>query len=245
MAKRSYKKSSRCPEPFNTLIDIAGAITMGAIADHMEKKHRYTARGKINPYAVSAIGIGSGRLRTTEDLLRTGAVLGAAGSFDVDPVRNVPQKYYIPDDPVFDEIKETKVNNNRYAWRMNCEDGSPYGISPFDYETRNEYNLALEKARGGEDQIKQPQSRAAEQPKEKQMHIGTPFLCCRISRLDNGANEYYLTEDASIQVGSQIAVQTDTGYAEGIVIGIKKLSEMSPEELPSESMWIITEATEE
>ena len=245
MAKRSYKKSSRCPEPFNTLIDIAGAVAMGAIADHMEKKHRYTARGKINPYAVSAMGIGTGRLRTTNDLLRTGAMLGAAGAFDADSSHPTAQKYYVPDDPVFSEIKETKVNDNRYAWRMNCEDGAPYGISPFDYETRDEYNIALSKVRDGDAQELESTSVPVEPPKETQRHFGTPFLCCRISRLDNGANEYYLTEDSSIQIGAQIAVQTDTGYAEGIVIGIKKLSDMSADELPSDSMWVITEATEE
>lgn len=35
MAKR--KKRSKCPEPFNTLIDIAAGATMHAIADKMEK----------------------------------------------------------------------------------------------------------------------------------------------------------------------------------------------------------------
>lgn len=218
---------------------------MGAIADHMEKKHRYTARGKINPYAVSAMGIGTGRLRTTNDLLRTGAMLGAAGAFDSDSSHPSPQKYYVPDDPVFNEIKEAKVNDNRYAWRMNCEDGAPYGVSPFDYETRDEYNIALSKVQDGSAQEHESTSVPVEPPKETQQRFGTPFLCCRISRLDNGANEYYLTEDSSIQVGAQIAVQTDTGYAEGIVIGIKKLSDMSADELPSDSMWVITEATEE
>lgn len=35
MAKR--KKRSKCPEPFNTLIDIAAGATMHAIADKMGK----------------------------------------------------------------------------------------------------------------------------------------------------------------------------------------------------------------
>ena len=39
MAKRKKsRKSSKCPEPLNTLIDIAGGIAMGAVASHMEKK---------------------------------------------------------------------------------------------------------------------------------------------------------------------------------------------------------------
>ena len=46
--RRSSKKSSKCPEPFNTLIDIAAGLTMGAVANHMEKKYNYSKKGKIN-----------------------------------------------------------------------------------------------------------------------------------------------------------------------------------------------------
>ena len=85
MAKRrKYKKSSKCPEPFNTLLDIAGGIAMNAIANKMEKKHHYSQKGKINPYKVSAFKIGTGGFNSTEDIVRTGAFLGAIGSFDSD-----------------------------------------------------------------------------------------------------------------------------------------------------------------
>lgn len=143
MAKRRKKKSSKCPEPFNTLIDLAAGLTMGAIADHMEKKYHYTKKGKINPYAVSAFGLASGRMKSTEDVLRTGAFLGAMGSFDVDTSDPDAPNSYILDDPIFYDIPEAKVNNNRYAWRLNCEDGSEYGIFPEDYETREEYHTAI------------------------------------------------------------------------------------------------------
>lgn len=142
MAKRR-KKSSRCPEPFNTLIDIAAGLTMGAIADHMEKKYHYTKKGKINPYTVSAFGLASGRMKSTKDILQTGAFLGAMGSFDVDTSDPVTPHSCILDDPIFYDITETKVNDNRYAWRLNCEDGSDYGIYPEDYETRDEYHEAI------------------------------------------------------------------------------------------------------
>ena len=39
--------------------------------------------------------------------------------------------------------------DNRYAWRLNCEDGSAYGIDPNDYETRDEYNEALNREKHG------------------------------------------------------------------------------------------------
>ena len=242
MAKRrsGTRKSSKCPEPFNTLIDIAAGLTMGAVANHMEKKYRYTAKGKINPYAVSAFGLASGRMKTTEDIIRTGAFLGAMGSFDVEPDNPTHWRRYVPDDPVLSQIRETKTNNNRYAWRLNCEDGSEFGISPYDYETRDAYNRALDNARGGKPvekvEVLKPEPSETENPLRN-----SPLLCCRVSRLDNGSNEYYLTDDETIKVGDMITVSTDSGTSEGIVIRVKKLSEMKPDELPDESMWILTQ----
>ena len=248
MAKRksSYRKSSKCPEPFNTLIDIAGGIAMGAVANHMEKKYHYSSKGKINPYAVSALGIASGRMRTTGDILRTGAYLGAMGSFDVDADRpSTFRRHYVPDDPILSQIKETKVNNNRYAWRMNCEDGSAYGISPFDYETREAYNRALRNAKCGQKADKPMEEEKTPPMQQESPFHQSPYYCCRVSRLDNGANEFYLTEDESIRVGDTITVQTDSGSATGVVIGLKRLSDMSPDELPDESMWVISQEDED
>ncbi|CAK7023622.1 MAG: hypothetical protein EUB_02240 [Eubacterium sp.] len=144
MAKRRKKrKSNKCPEPLNTMIDLAGGLAMGAIAKHMENKYHYSKKGKINPYSVSAIGIASGRMKSTKDILRTGAVLGAMGSFDVDTSDPDTSTRYIYDDPVFGGMNVPRANDNRYAWRLNCEDGSEYGVSPEDYETRDEYHEAL------------------------------------------------------------------------------------------------------
>ena len=243
--KKNARKSSKCPEPFNTLIDIAGGIAMGAVASHMEKKYHYSAKCKINPYSVSAFGIASGRMRTTGDLLRTGAFLGAMGSFDVEADTPYQNRRFVPDDPILSQIRETKVNNNRYAWRLNCEDGSPYGVYPKDYETRDAYNKALNKAKNGHELEIAP--KAEEKPPTQQgvSFHQIPYYCCRVSRLDNGANEFYLTEDESIKVGDTITVQTDAGIAKGVVIGVKRLSEMRQDELPNESMWVISEEGED
>ena len=59
--------------------------------------------------------------------------------------------------------------------------------------------------------------------------------------MDNGANEYYLTDDDSIKVGDTITVSTDAGTSEGIVIGVKSLSEMTEDELPKDDMWVLTQ----
>lgn len=128
MAKRrnSKKKSSKCPEPFNTLIDLAAAATLDYIAYKRRQKNG-GKRGKIDPYAAAGFAIGTGHLNTTEDVIMLGGILGAMGAFDDDS-----NNYSMPHD-------------NRYAWRLNCEDGSDYGVYPDDYETRNEFNAALSK----------------------------------------------------------------------------------------------------
>ncbi len=140
--KSSHKKkrsSNKCPEPINTMLDLAAGLTLALIADDKEKKYHYKARGKINPYEASAFGMASGRIKSTEDLIRLGGMLGAAGAFDDDP-----------DDPInYIESHPIRTNNNRYAWRLNCEDGSAYGIFPEGYETIQEYNKALHNEKYG------------------------------------------------------------------------------------------------
>ena len=148
MARRNHKKNSKkCPEPLNTLIDIAGGLAMNAVADHMEKKYHYSKKGKINPYKVSAVGIASGRMKSTKDIVRTGAVLGALGSFDVDE-EDIPEKRTYRSAAELDSGIVQSSTRNRYAWRLNCEDGTEYGIDPKDYETRELYHEALRKAKG-------------------------------------------------------------------------------------------------
>ena len=56
MAKRKrYKRSSKCPEPFNTLIDLAGGIAMNAIANKMERKYHYSKKDVFNYDDLSGI----------------------------------------------------------------------------------------------------------------------------------------------------------------------------------------------
>lgn len=66
--------------------------------------------------------MGLGKLNTTDDVLKFGGMLGAIGAFDAD------------DGPPY------SAKHTRYAWRLNCEDGSDYGIDPADYETRTKYS---------------------------------------------------------------------------------------------------------
>ena len=238
MAKRKKsKKSSKCPEPFNTLIDIAGGLAMGAVASHMEKKYNYSKKGKINPYAVSAMGIASGRMKSTEDILRTGAILGAMGSFDVEADDAPAYRPYIPEDPVFSEIRETRVNDNRYAWRLNCEDGSLYGISPYDYETRDEYNAAIARVKIGSSEDVHEEERVY--PTSEKSIRTDLRIYLRVSRLDNGANQYYLTDDSTIKVGDMVTVPAGTGNVSGVVIAVESYAEDNAPQPADGTPWVI------
>lgn len=232
MARRKKsRKGSKCPEPFNTLIDIAGGLAMSAVADHMEKKYHYTKKGKVNPYAVSAIGIGSGKMKSTDDLLRTGAFLGAMGSFDVDADDVAAHHSYVPEDPVFREIRDVKPNDNRYAWRLNCEDGSSYGVSPDMYETRDAYNAALSIAKGTDAADILEASTPQEDQIPARLSLPGDLICLRVSRLDTGLNEYFLCTGKSVSIGDIVTIPTESGTAQGVVIGVDK-NPANPENIP-------------
>lgn len=67
---------------FDLFVDLAGAGAMMAIASGMEEKHHYKKRKVPNPYTASAIGFATGKLKTTSQIMKLGAILGALGSFD-------------------------------------------------------------------------------------------------------------------------------------------------------------------
>lgn len=240
MAKnRRRKKNAKCPEPFNALINIASAAALGAVAQRMEKKYRYSRKGKINPYAVSAMGITSGRIKSTNDLIRTGGFLGAMGSFDVDAESPPNRATYVPEDPIFRHIQETKVNDNRYAWRMNCEDGSPIGVSPDDYETKESYQDAIHNAKS-----KTHVSAVTTQLESTPMHKESPdnlehFIFCRISRLDTGENLFYLSKTRNVQVGKIVWVPTENSSTQGVVLSVEIYTSSTAPQSPDETPWII------
>ena len=50
------------------------------------------------------------------------------------------------------------------------------------------------------------------------------FVYCRVSRLDNGVNEYFILEGTLPQIGDTITVPTEKGETTAIVIGIAEYS---------------------
>lgn len=182
MAKRkSTRKSTKCPEPLNSMIDLAAAATLDYISYKCRKSKGHHTR--IDPYAAAGVAIGLGKLNSTEDVIMLGGLLGALGAFD---------------DTADTEHSRYKPINNRYSWRLNCEDGSDHVVYPENYETRAAYNDALNKAKGYAVEKYQPRT-APEKATQRETVLDDDlqaFIFCRISRLDNGINYYSLTDPA-------------------------------------------------
>lgn len=224
MAKNRRKKSSKCPEPFNTLIDLAAAATLDYIAYKRRQKRGGKKRSKIDPYAAAGIAMGMGKLNSTEDIIKLGGFLGAMGAFDDDDTNDYST--YTPSRTssgrVYQPSAHKPSNKNRYAWRMNCENGSEYGICPGNYETRDEYNSALKTAKGDE-KVTFTAEPISENIKTKISNkiIDSECLICKVSILNSGQNKFYKTNDSTIKVGDKVLVLLDNDTESlGIVVSI-------------------------
>lgn len=228
MAKRRKRKSSKCPEPFNTLIDIAGGVAMNAIANKMEDKHHYRKRGVPNPYRASALGLSMGKLNSTEDIIKLGGFMGAMGAFDPDDTESTASTRKINASWDYDDnvAQSNSKNVNKYAWRMNCEDGSAYGVYPENYETRSEYNAALSAEKDSSSNVLDNTLSATDaKPIIVKRDVAKSldlFTFCKVSRLDNGSNQYYLVANHELEIGDIVIVPTESGScADGIVLSIE------------------------
>ena len=77
MAKRKKSYSAtKCPEPLNTMIDLAGALAMGAFAKHQIKKDFRRGQGAESVKAATMVyGMGAMR-RGSEGLISLGGLYG-------------------------------------------------------------------------------------------------------------------------------------------------------------------------
>lgn len=235
--RKSSRKNTKCPEPINTFINLGAGLTMGIIAAHQEKKYHYKEKGKINPYTATAIGFATGSIKSHRDILRTGAILGALGSFDVE-ADDYRSDVYTPEDPVFSQIKENRTNNNQYAWRLNCEDGSAYGVSPNDYETREAYHAELRKRQDSNSQkisVTAPQKYSIGVSKEN----NDTYVFLRVSRLDNGVNEYYIANEICINVGDIVHIPDEKGNVTGVVLSVEICTKENAPQSPEETRKIL------
>lgn len=233
MAKR--RKNSKCPEPLNTMLDLAGAAVLGAYTRHKILKDYERGEGEEAAKAAMLVH-GAGALRHGSDgLISLGGLYGVNSALKAiekqERCEMTGEKAAIaePAMPV------SSKSHNYYAWRLNCEDGSAYGISPDDYETKTDYNAALAHAR-----MRYPKDSHCPSPpaSTQEPPAVIAYRLCRVSRLDNGQNTYYLA-DTQYTVGSRVTLRTEAGTATGIVLSYEEHSEttmpVSPENLP----WII------
>ncbi len=138
------------------LEDIAKNITLKAIAEMSKDKN-----GKIDPYKAAGIAAGTGNFSSPKDKAMLGAILGSEGAFDDDynTSYNKEDSHAWRDEYEFDDITsdispydyetEEEYKEAKYEWRQFCDYDYEHGIDPEDYETEEEYNEALNEAKYG------------------------------------------------------------------------------------------------
>lgn len=154
MARR---KSSKCPEPLNTMVDIAGAITMGLFARSKIKRDYEKGEGEESAMAARMVfGLGSMR-GGSRGLISLGGLIGLnSGLKSI----NKKQAQAIADEPKFvdrvSDIPKAPAPIRKNLWREHCEDGSKYGINPNNYFSADEYEEALNEAKFKEESMLHP-----------------------------------------------------------------------------------------
>lgn len=153
-AKR--RKSSKCPEPINTLLDLAGAATLGLYVRHKVKKDFESGCGEESAKAAAMVfGMGSMR-RGSQGMINLGGLIGLNSAlkeiekqqeYTTDDYQKQP--YISPIGPPTPAIKKPVKSG---VWREHCEDGTTYGIYPEDFDNADDYAEALETARNANDE---------------------------------------------------------------------------------------------
>ena len=147
MAKRYKKSSSKCPEPINTMLDLLGAAALGAYTKNKIKRDYAKGKGEESIKAASLV-MGPGAFRRgSKGIINTGGLIGLNSAIkdihkqEAQAIHN--QRYR----RTYNQPVKERKTVRKYAWRDYCEDGSSYGVSPFDYETADEYSDALKDAK--------------------------------------------------------------------------------------------------
>lgn len=146
MARR---KSSKCPEPINTMLDIAGAVTLGLYAKHKIKKDFEKGEGEASAKAGSMV-FGYGAMRGgSRGIMSLGGLIGLnSGLKDIERQQQQSEIYEPPFiDEISDTVKKTPKKVRSNMWREQCEDGSAYGLNPHNFSSADDYADALKAAK--------------------------------------------------------------------------------------------------
>lgn len=153
--KKSHrKKSSQCPEPINTMIDLAGAAAMGLYVNHKVKQDFKKGCGEESAKAAATVcGIGAMR-RGGDGMVGLGGLIGLNSALSSIEKQQAAQSTatYVCDttpyvSPIAPPTPAIKHPVKTGVWREHCEDGSIYGVNPEDYETADDYEYALKEAK--------------------------------------------------------------------------------------------------
>lgn len=146
MAKRHGKRSSKGPDPINALIDLAGAVALGAYVNHEVKKDYENGNGEASAKAAATV-FGSGSLaRGSRGIINLGGFIGLNSALkDIEKkndLKNVHNSCFSPKD-INNCNRSSSFPVRKNLWRDYCEDGSKYGLNPNDFESPDDYEDAL------------------------------------------------------------------------------------------------------
>lgn len=217
MARRkSYRRKSPSKiDPITPMIDFAFDLVKASALDVMTYD-RKKKKSQVNPYTAAYLANSINCNDDIGDAMRLGYILDATGAY-------------------------SSEDRNRYAWRLNCEDGSAYGIYPENYETREEYHAALLQAKADSEDCYASEAdvdRKDVSPDENVAALPS-YLYCRVSRIDNGRNMYYLTDSPDLKIGSTITVPTENGTSTAIVLSVERHTRLTVPQPPEETEKII------
>lgn len=147
MAKK--KKASKGPDPIDTLLDIAGAVTLGAYVKHKVKKDYKNGCGEESAKAAAAVfGVGSLH-RGSRGRINLGGLIGLNSALEEIERQEASMISHRSQYQTSSTERDSPHGHPAKPgiWREHCEDGSPYGLSPIDYETADDYYDALNRAK--------------------------------------------------------------------------------------------------
>lgn len=164
MAKRRKKSKSSCPDPINTFIDLCGGAATALITRSMLKRDIEKGEGDES-LAAATLVFGS-------RALRKGDAIGIGGMIGINSALKSAQRQPMSTDSThaierevmsLSPIAKSSQEPPRYIWRKFCADGSRFGVYPEDYETADEYDEALNRAKG----VAQPELILIDSPLEQ------------------------------------------------------------------------------
>ena len=221
MSKKRRKSAS---DPLDTMIDLAGAAVMGAVAKHKLKSDYKRGQGRESVRAAQIVfGVGSLR-RGSTGLMSLGGLLGVNSAIkDIEKserARKVVTQVY--DDGI--DLSIYKVNDNRYAWRLNYEDGSEYGVYPENFESRDEYIAALREAKKDSETGTGERQALSEVETIDANDIsagkGKEDFYCDVSLLSNGSTKTFKADDRTLKRGDIVFVSDGEMIDKGVVVAV-------------------------